>query len=49
MELSGRVMNSDNLVRGRLSARLQDFGYSVFYSDFLIFLFITRLENIWKN
>lgn len=30
-------MNSDNLVRGRLSARLQDFVYSVFYSDFLTF------------
>lgn len=45
-------MNSENLVIGRLSARLQDFRYSDYFSTFLfffLFLFITRHDNVWKN
>lgn len=42
-------MNLSNLVIGRLSARLQDLGYSDYFSDFLTILFITRHENVWKN
>lgn len=42
-------MNLGNLVIGRLSAHLQDLGYSGYFSDFLTFLLITRHENVWKN
>lgn len=41
------MINSDNLVIGRLSDRLQDFGYSDYFSTILFFFkFITRHDNV---
>lgn len=39
-------MNSENLVIGRLSARLQDFRYSDYFSTFLFFSFFCSLQDM---